>query len=56
MIAMRLRADFLIRLGQLQHVAANDNYIGDAGFIVRNTVTVELTHTLAIFTRDEGIP
>lgn len=56
MIAMRLRADFLIRLGQLQHLAANDNYIGDADFTVRNIVTAELTYALARFSRDEGVP
>jgi len=51
---MRLRADFFIRIEQLQSLAANDNSVGDEGFIVRNLASAELTYTLAMFTRDDG--
>jgi hypothetical protein len=53
---MRLKADFLIRMEQLQILAANDNRFGDADFTTRNLAAVELTYTLAILTRDEGVP
>ena len=54
MTVMRLRADFFIRIEQLQGLAANDNCVGDEGFTVRNLVSAQLTYTLAIFTRDDG--
>jgi len=53
---MHLRADFLIRIEQLQHLAGNDNCIGDQEFAVRNLVSAELTYTLAMFTRKDGDP
>ena len=53
---MRLTADFLMCIGQLQSRAANDNRYGDRGFIVRNLATTELTYTLAMFRRDDGVP
>ncbi len=53
---MRLTADFLIQIAQLQELSANDNRIGDADFTVRNIVTAELTYALARFARDEGVP
>jgi hypothetical protein len=53
---MHLSADFLIQIGQLKSLAANDNCIGDESFVVRNLVSAQLTYTLAKFTRDEGVP
>jgi hypothetical protein len=53
---MHLNGDFLIRIEQLQPLAANDNRIGDERFNVRNLVSTELTYTLAMFVRDDGAP
>ncbi len=54
---MRLTADFLIGKETLQnHLAANDNRLGDADFITRNQAAVELTYMLATISRDEGVP
>jgi len=53
---MHLRADFLIRIEQLQHLAGNDNCVGDQEFAVRNFVPAELTYTLAMFTRESDAP
>ena len=53
---MQLRADFLIRIEQIQHLAGNDNCIGDQEFALRNLASAELTYTLAIFARKDGDP
>ena len=53
---MRLTGDFLIRMEQLQGLAADDNRFGDSDFVVRNVVTAELTYTLAMFTREDSAP
>jgi len=53
---MRLKADFLTRIAQLQHLAANDNRFGDEEFVIRNLASAELTYTLALFKRNDGAP
>ena len=55
-MTMRLKADFLIHIQNLQGHAANDNSADELEFTVRNLVTSELTNTLAKLTRDEGAP
>jgi len=53
---MHLAAEFMARMELLKRLATNDNTWGDAEFICTNIATIELTYTLAIFTRDEGVP
>lgn len=55
-MAMRERADFLMLIERLPRIAANENRCGDTSFIVRNSVTSELTYTLAQFARNDGAP
>ncbi len=52
---MRLRGEFLSQIERLQSAAVNDNCVGNEGFI-RNLISTELTYTLAIFSRDDGVP
>ncbi len=56
MTMIRLRGEFIQQLERLQSAAANDNCLGDEGFVIRNLVTTELTYTLARFTRNDGAP
>jgi hypothetical protein len=53
---MRLKAEFQIRIERFRGLAANDNHLGDGGFIFRNLATTELSYMPAIFTREEGAP
>lgn len=53
---MRARGDFFFLTERPQPPAANENRIGDESFVVRNLVSAELTYTLAIFARDDGVP
>ena len=53
---MRLTADFFLFLEPLQSQPANDNRDGDEEFTARKLASTELTYTLAMLSRDGGVP
>ena len=53
---MRLTADFFLCFEQLQSQPANDDHDGDEEFTASKLASTELTYTLAIFSREEGVP
>ena len=51
-----IKADFFVRMKELQNLAANDNRFSYANVVAWNFVSPEVIRTFANFTRDEGVP